>query len=192
MISKKDLLKEMNISYGQLYRWKREGLIPDEWFIKQSVSTGQETFFKRSLIIPRIEQILSLKDKYELQEINKLFTDNNEHHNYNAREVILIDEIDPFVLKTYLANRKHLNIMELALIYLFSKYKDLVNIENYLNIDFNNNKLSDKNLYICRAETKNFILISDNDLIIDSNIKIISVEKIQDAISFIAVKVKEV
>ena len=48
MISKKDLLKEMNISYGQLYRWKREGLIPDEWFNKQSVSTGQETFFEPS------------------------------------------------------------------------------------------------------------------------------------------------
>ena len=55
MISKKDLLNEMKISYGQLYRWKREGLIPDEWFIKQSVSTGQETYFKRDLIIPRIK-----------------------------------------------------------------------------------------------------------------------------------------
>ena len=64
MISKKDLLKEMNISYGQLYRWKREGLIPDEWFNKQSVSTGQETFFERKLIIPRINKILELKDKY--------------------------------------------------------------------------------------------------------------------------------
>ena len=43
MISKKDLLIQTNISYGQLYRWKREGLIPEEWFIKKSVSTGQET-----------------------------------------------------------------------------------------------------------------------------------------------------
>ncbi len=63
MISKKDLLKEMNISYGQLYRWKREGLIPDDWFIKQSVATGQETFFKKELILPRIQSILELKDK---------------------------------------------------------------------------------------------------------------------------------
>ena len=66
MISKKDLLKKMDISYGQLYRWKREGLIPDEWFIKQSVSTGQETYFKETLIIPRIEKILELKDLYQL------------------------------------------------------------------------------------------------------------------------------
>ena len=35
LISKKDLLAETGISYGQLYRWKREQLIPEEWFIKQ-------------------------------------------------------------------------------------------------------------------------------------------------------------
>ncbi len=192
MISKKDLLKEMNISYGQLYRWKREGLIPDEWFIKQSVSTGQETFFKRSLIIPRIKQILSLKDKYELQEINKLFTDNNEEHNYNVREVVMIDEIDPFVLKTYLANRKNLTIIELALIYIFSQYKDLIDINDYLSIDFNDNRLTDKNVYICNLSDQNFILIGDDNLVIDSKIKIINIEKLHDVISLIAVKIKEV
>ena len=192
MISKKDLLKEMNISYGQLYRWKREGLIPDEWFIKQSVSTGQETFFKRSLIIPRIKQILSLKDKYELQQINKLFTENNEEHNYNVREVVMIDEIDPFVLKTYLANRKHLTIIELALVYIFSQYKDLIDINDYLSIDFNDNKITDKNVYICNLSDQNFILIGDDNLIIDSKIKIINIEKLHDVISLIAVKIKEV
>ena len=41
LISKKDLLNETGISYGQLYRWKREGLIPEEWFIKQPSFTGQ-------------------------------------------------------------------------------------------------------------------------------------------------------
>jgi len=192
MISKKDLLKEMNISYGQLYRWKREGLIPDEWFIKQSVSTGQETFFKRSLIIPRIKQILSLKDKYELQEINKLFTDKNEEHNYNVREVVMIDEIDPFVLKTYLANRKHLTIIELAIVYIFSQYKDLIDINDYLSIDFNDNRLTDKNVYICNLSGQNFILIGDDNLVIDSKIKIINIEKLHDVISLIAVKIKEV
>ena len=32
LISKKDLLQETGISYGQLYRWIRERLIPDAWF----------------------------------------------------------------------------------------------------------------------------------------------------------------
>lgn len=46
-ISKKDLLQVTGISYGQLYRWKREGLIPENWFVKRPSSTGQETFFPK-------------------------------------------------------------------------------------------------------------------------------------------------
>lgn len=44
LISKKELLDETGISYGQLYRWKRKQLIPEEWFIRKSTFTGQETF----------------------------------------------------------------------------------------------------------------------------------------------------
>ena len=56
-ISKKELLQMYGISYGALYRWKRMGLIPEDWFIRRSTSTGQETFFRRDQIIPRIDQI---------------------------------------------------------------------------------------------------------------------------------------
>lgn len=45
LISKKEVLSQTGISYGQLYRWKRKGLIPEEWFIRRSTFTGQETFF---------------------------------------------------------------------------------------------------------------------------------------------------
>lgn len=57
-ISKKELLEMFGISYGALYRWKRMGLIPEDWFIRRSTSTGQETFFRREQILPRMEQIL--------------------------------------------------------------------------------------------------------------------------------------
>ena len=49
LISKKDLLSRYGISYGSLYRWKRKGLIPDEWFIRKATVTGQETFFPEAL-----------------------------------------------------------------------------------------------------------------------------------------------
>jgi len=68
-ISKKDLLRETGISYGQLYRWKREGLIPEEWFVKRSAFTGQETFFPRDKIMERICMILERKDEQSLEEI---------------------------------------------------------------------------------------------------------------------------
>ena len=49
LISKKELLLRYNISYGTLYRWKRMGLIPDDWLVKKSTYTGQETFFVQPL-----------------------------------------------------------------------------------------------------------------------------------------------
>jgi DNA-binding transcriptional MerR regulator len=70
-ISKKDLLAETGISYGQLYRWKREGLIPEEWFTKRSAFTGQETFFPRTLMLERVRAILTLKDGLSLDQIRE-------------------------------------------------------------------------------------------------------------------------
>jgi hypothetical protein len=73
-ISKKDLLEEMGISYGQLYRWKRKQLIPEEWFIRKSTFTGQETFFPRSLILARINKILNMKEDLSLDELADKFS----------------------------------------------------------------------------------------------------------------------
>ncbi len=62
LISKKDLLAKYGISYGALYRWKRMGLIPEDWFLKKAAVTGQETFFPKGLICERVELILGKKD----------------------------------------------------------------------------------------------------------------------------------
>jgi len=69
LIAKKDVLEQTGISYGQLYRWKRKGLIPEAWFIRKATVTGQETFFPRDKILTRIEQIRSLKEEQSLDEL---------------------------------------------------------------------------------------------------------------------------
>ena len=69
LISKKLLLEKYSISYGALYRWKRKGLIPEEWFIKKSTITGQETFFPKDLIFERVELILSNKEDILLDKL---------------------------------------------------------------------------------------------------------------------------
>ena len=69
MISKKELLQIYGISYGALYRWKRMGLIPDDWFVKTASPTGQQTFFPRRLVCDRIEQIMGLKEGVSLSEL---------------------------------------------------------------------------------------------------------------------------
>ncbi len=74
LISKKEVLEKLGISYGQLYRWKRKGLIPEAWFIRQSTFTGQETFFPRDKIIGRIERIKEMKENLPLDELAELIT----------------------------------------------------------------------------------------------------------------------
>ncbi|WNS44590.1 YhbD family protein [Paenibacillus sp. MMS20-IR301] len=69
LISKKELLDETGISYGQLYRWKRKQLIPEEWFIRKSTFTGQETFFPRARILGRVQHILQKKEDLSLDEL---------------------------------------------------------------------------------------------------------------------------
>ena len=74
LISKKELLELTEISYGQLYRWKRERLLPEEWFIKRSSFTGQETVFPRVQILERIGAIKELKDDLSLEAIAELLS----------------------------------------------------------------------------------------------------------------------
>ncbi|MBQ8258993.1 MAG: DUF4004 family protein [Clostridia bacterium] len=74
LISKKELLEKYAISYGALYRWKRKGLIPEDWFIKKSTVTGQETFFPRELVCERIELIKKQKDDVSLDELSDHFS----------------------------------------------------------------------------------------------------------------------
>lgn len=95
LISKKDLLAITGISYGQLYRWKREHLIPEEWFIKQSAYTGQETFFPREQMLSRIKSILDLKDTYSLEELARLLSPEISASKITVGKLKEISEIDP-------------------------------------------------------------------------------------------------
>lgn len=69
LLSKKELLDMTGISYGQLYRWKRKQLIPEDWFIRKSTFTGQETFFPKDLILARIDKIVNMKDDLSLDQV---------------------------------------------------------------------------------------------------------------------------
>ena len=72
LISKKELLARYSISYGALYRWKRKGLIPEDWFIRKSTVTGQESFFPRDLVCQRVELIQNQKEDISLDELASL------------------------------------------------------------------------------------------------------------------------
>ena len=94
LISKKELLNETGISYGQLYRWKRKDLIPEEWFIKQPTFTGQETFFPKTKILNRIKAIQELKEKYSLEELAKILSPEVSQRNFTVDDLEIIEEIE--------------------------------------------------------------------------------------------------
>ena len=93
-ISKKDLLKTTGISYGQLYRWKREVLIPEEWFVKRSSPTGQETYFPQEKILKRIHAIQQLKDSYSLEELARILTPEVSNRLFCEEDLEHFDELD--------------------------------------------------------------------------------------------------
>lgn len=88
LISKKDLLDLTGISYGQLYRWKRKNVIPEEWFIKKSTFTGQETFFPKERILDRIDKIINLKDGLSLDDLADKFSNNPSDIILKKEEII--------------------------------------------------------------------------------------------------------
>jgi hypothetical protein len=104
-ISKKELLELTQISYGQLYRWKRKGLIPEEWFIRKSSFTGQETFFPKQRVLSRIQKIINMKDETSLDDLAEAFSPVTESKSINAEEIITRNIVTPDVWKIYMEFR---------------------------------------------------------------------------------------
>jgi DNA-binding transcriptional MerR regulator len=104
LISKKELLELTGISYGQLYRWKRKDLIPEEWFVRKSTFTGQETFFPKEKILERINKIQEMKENLSLAELAEMFSPNISDLNLNKEELLKRNIVSESVLKFYLEN----------------------------------------------------------------------------------------
>lgn len=88
LISKKDLLELTGISYGQLYRWKRKNLIPEDWFIRKSTFTGQETFFPKEKILERIDKIQTMKEDLSLDELANMFSPSVSEISFMKEDII--------------------------------------------------------------------------------------------------------
>lgn len=122
LISKKELLERTDISYGQLYRWKRKGLIPEDWFIRKSTYTGQETFFPRSKVLARIEKIKNLKEDVSLDDIADVFSPSPDDVALTPDELKQKGLISVDVLNIFLKDHGEgaLDFNEIRMAYIFS------------------------------------------------------------------------
>jgi DNA-binding transcriptional MerR regulator len=124
LISKKDLLELTGISYGQLYRWKRKDLIPEEWFVRKSTFTGQETFFPKEKILERINKINIMKENLSLDELADMFSPNLTELNLDKDELIKRNIVSNNVLHLYLENNQsvlHFDLPRLLEVYILEK-----------------------------------------------------------------------
>lgn len=125
LISKKELLLKTGISYGQLYRWKRQNLIPNAWFMKQSSYTGQETFFPRHKVLDRIHTILEMKDSHSLEDLATFFAPESVNRTYvllDAMEAIGLESMD-VELCIQLWGKYRVTFMELLLLSLLAELR---------------------------------------------------------------------
>ena len=112
LISKKELLELTGISYGQLYRWKRKGLIPEDWFVRKSSYTGQETFFHRGKVLYRIEKIKNMKEDISLDDLADVFSPAQEEISLRPDEVAVRNIVSNEVLKMYHDFRGSADVMD--------------------------------------------------------------------------------
>lgn len=160
LISKKELLELTGISYGQLYRWKRKGLIPESWFIKKSSYTGQETFFPKSDILQRIEKIKNLKDEVQLDELVNYFSNIPTSIEISVEEITKLNIISSYILKEFFKDEKiKLNFYDLLYLFIVDR------------------KINDGDMNIEEAKILYDILLKNHNEIINKNYEIIFIRK---------------
>ena len=106
LISKKELLELTEISYGQLYRWKRKNLIPEEWFIRKSTFTGQETFFPKERILERIGKIKNMKGDTSLDELADMLSPNLMKLKLNSETLVDRNIVSKTVIDFYIQEKE--------------------------------------------------------------------------------------
>lgn len=124
LISKKELLELTGISYGQLYRWKRKNLIPEEWFVRKSSFTGQETFFPKHKILQRIERIKNMKDGLSLDELADVFSPSSPIESLSAKHLIERNIVTNFAVELYeeeCGSREALSFNDMLTVYVLQK-----------------------------------------------------------------------
>ncbi|MGL5314279.1 MAG: DUF4004 family protein [Peptostreptococcaceae bacterium] len=194
LISKKDLLIETGISYGQLYRWKRKNIIPEEWFIKKSTFTGQETFFPKEKILERINIILSMKEGVSLDDIANMFVEKKSNKEFELdflleKNIISNNTKDLFIniyKKTNKIGKKELLILSIIEQYILKslitidELKSITDLleENFISIFNKNGKI-----LLFRKMGIPFVIgcSEEKDLIVDNNaMKVIDIDVVKE------------
>ena len=101
LISKKDLLRVAHISYGTLYRWKRLGLIPENWFIHKATEIGQATYLPKEKVLTRIERIKELKSELTVEQMQELFSANVKSFKIPLKDFVELNIVSKLAITAF-------------------------------------------------------------------------------------------
>jgi hypothetical protein len=201
LISKRELLEQTGISYGQLYRWKRKNLIPEDWFIRKSSYTGQETFFPKDKILERVEKIINMKENLSLDNLADMFSPDSSQIIMSVNEMIKRNIVSQASLNLFLelsGNIESLGFEQIICIYILDKMlvSGSINLDEgkmllkTLNDNFKNFEANDFEMVFTRKYgiSSCFLLALPNQLYIDINTKIIEKVTISNIIEEIKIK----
>lgn len=192
-MSKKDVLTRTGISYGQFYRWKRKGLIPESWIRRKSTRTGHETFLPETKVIERIKRIKRLKEGNTLDEIAELLSPEATEKRYSPGEVIELGWVDSELLQYYadmagtMKDYRFLDLVRMK--FLEINRGELLNCELQLALDLldrlNGDNFNRRLLVVRKSEGaeeawapygcgKSFCIISDGEVAFDTSVSLIT------------------
>lgn len=196
LISKKELLELTGISYGQLYRWKRKKVIPEEWFMKIATFTGQETFFPREEVLERINKIITLKDEISLDDMANMFSSKPENFKINEKLLLekkLVSVATLTLYKYNFGNCLEFNFSESVALSLFDKLlkikgisiKDLVSIIEDIKERFNDIQCEDYNLIILKKNKLEelFIIFAKDKVLEIGGVEVVEVINLKNIIN---------
>jgi hypothetical protein len=202
LLSKKELLETTGISYGQLYRWKRKNLIPEEWFIRKSTFTGQETFFPREQILARVKKIIDMKEDLELNDIADKFSPEITDLNISKAGIIERNIVSTQTLELYyegLSIPEEYSFEKILYLYIFDKMLNSGEISREeckllaktleSNFEAHRNKNSEVIFIRKLGISVILLLLSGNEIRFDEGVKIISRLSISNCIEELKLKI---
>ncbi|ASB90392.1 YhbD family protein [Bacillus sonorensis] len=183
LISKKELLDLTSISYGQLYRWKRKNLIPEEWFIRKSTFTGQETFFPKADILNRIKKIQSMKENLSLDEMAEMFSPKLDKLDISRGELLEKGLISEAVMSFFVENTNKRNdsfgLGEVLAVYVLEGLLQSgeINLEEgkmVLEVVLANSAKNSGRLIVLRKLGVATCIIAEGDIVFEKAVKVVA------------------
>jgi hypothetical protein len=208
LISKKEILDIKGISYGQLYRWKRKNLIPEEWFVKKSTFTGQETFFPREKMLERIDKIIGMKENLSLDDMADMFSPMLKDILLNKQELVakgIVSQMTCDIYESIYATKENTEVIET---FTFDKILYITVLEKFLNsggvsveegkiilqnLEENYRNFKDKGCQIVFLRkigiSISFLVGTPNEIYFDKSIKYVEKLNIPDLIEELKIKI---